>query len=103
MYALVCDRERDGEGDRVVVAVDLHRVGVGAVGERGEMIAGGDAGAVENEFGKALQIGQSEFGEHRDEPPASGFVACRERVDVADHLIGLANVVANDVDQVLVA
>ena len=55
-------------------------------------------GVVENEGGKRVDAIEAEFLEHIVQAVLAGLVAGGERIDVAHHLIGLAHVVAHQMD-----
>ena len=62
----------------------------------------GRAGAIEHEGGKIVEIVEFELFEHRQKSSTACFVTCREAVDVADDLIGFADVPAHHGDEVVV-
>ena len=62
----------------------------------------GRAGAIEHEGGEIVEIVEFELFEHRQKSSTACFVTCREAVDVADDLIGFADVPAHHGDEVVV-
>ena len=62
----------------------------------------GRAGAIEHEGGEIAEIVEFELFEHRQKSSTACLVTCREAVDVADDLIGFADVPAHHGDEVVV-
>src|SRR5699024_86099 len=60
------------------------------------------AAVFENEIPQRIQRGERKLVHHVHQPPVPDFVACGQRVEVADNLVGFAYVVADDVDQFVV-
>ncbi len=91
--------DRDGEGNGRGEAVDLHRGAGAPAREGGDAAQCRLAGGGEDEVAEFGQVGQVVFGEHGREAALADAVAGGERVDVADDLVGFADVLAQEGDQ----
>ena len=59
-------------------------------------------GIGQDEIGNACEISELELDHHVDQAAMADLVAGRQRIDVADELVGLADIAADDHDQRLV-
>ena len=103
--AVEADRQAgviDGDGaDEIqlpLVAVDPHRVAVGAVGERADFSQHALVRRVDDVSGQVFQIGDSEFVHHADKASPADLVAGSERIEVAFHLDRVADIRAHDLE-----
>ena len=96
------DRRRRHEIDRAVVAVDPHARAVDAGCEPGDRFAHSGTRALEDVRPERAQVVDAELVEHREQAPGADLVAGDERIEVADHLIGRADVGAHELEQRLV-
>ena len=99
---LVGDRHRHPDPDRLVEAVAQRLVGIHAIRQRANGLAHGPLGALDDRVGQQLNAFQPKLGHELKQRARANRVAGCLRVQVADGLIGGADIGANDRDQLLV-
>ena len=93
------DRERAGDGQGRVKAIDGDGVAVGAIGKGANRAADSLFRTVEDERRDRFDIGQVDFVEHFDQLAGADLIADFLGVDIADDLIGNTDVGADDIEE----
>ena len=95
-------RQRRHELDRTIEPVDGHAIADRALGQPVDGLAHGAARAVDDEGAELVEILDAGLVHHLDDAAAADLVARGQRVEIALHLDGLADVGAHELEQPLV-
>ena len=102
LHMVIADRDGGRELDRLIVAVGQELIRPAPLRQRLDPLTHGIAGAGEDECAEPSSEPMPDFVHHVDEPAMADLVAGGERIEVADHLVRLAHIVAQDLHQVAV-
>ncbi|EFX60316.1 hypothetical protein DAPPUDRAFT_124580, partial [Daphnia pulex] len=98
-HAVGTDGQPCGKMHRLVIAVEIEAVGPAAMRQRLQPLQRRLAAVLQDEAADHRKVFEVELREHVDEAAVAGLVAGGQRMEIADHLVALAHIVAHDMDE----